>query len=64
MRVNSFIKELSNGLINLKVERSILFLLIKRNKEDIKILQLSQAKRDLGSKGRNNAAIKTIIISV
>ena len=62
--VNSFISELSRGLRNLKVDRSILFFLIKNRRGDIMILQFNQVKRDLGSKGRNKAAIKTNIISV
>jgi hypothetical protein len=62
--VNSFISELSNGLMKLKVDNSILFFLIKKSKGDIRILQFIQAKSDFGSKGRKRAAIKTNIISV
>jgi hypothetical protein len=62
--VNSFIKELSKGLRNLRVDKSILFFLIKNNNGEIIILQFSHIRRDLGSNGRNKAAIKTNIISV
>ncbi len=62
--MNSFIKELSSGLMKLKVDSNILFFLIKNNKGEIRILQFNQVKSDFGSNGRNKAAIKTSIISV
>jgi hypothetical protein len=64
MRVNSFINELSKGLRKLSVDKSILFFLIKNKRGETIILQFNQVNNDLGSNGRNKAAIKTIIVSV
>jgi len=50
--------------MKLKVDKSILFFLIKRSRGDTRILQFNQVNSDFGSKGRKRAAIKTNIISV